>query len=300
MQEAKVSAERGPVRGKRATAMATLRGGALSDASSVHLSQATQDALFGGSVVLFQPPRGAGYRTNVDALLLAAFAAAASPAMGMAEGRQDDPRPGDARATDAPRKPTLVAYDLGAGVGAVGLSLLRLGAARQVVFVEIDETPAALARRNLDANGWTGLGEVLHADVRDVARARQGDATLVVCNPPYVSPGRGRVAPNEERARMGELPVFVEAARQLAGRRARVCFVYPAQELGWLLSSFAAEGLHAKRMRLVHGTPKAPARVALVEARAGGHGGLIVLPPLVEREDGRYTPELTRLLAEEP
>src|SRR6202034_3295001 len=37
---------------------------------------ATQDALFGGSVVLFQPPRGAGYRTNVDALLLAGFATA--------------------------------------------------------------------------------------------------------------------------------------------------------------------------------------------------------------------------------
>jgi tRNA1Val (adenine37-N6)-methyltransferase len=276
--------------------MATLCGGALSDASAVHLSQATQDALFGGSVVLFQPPRGAGYRTNVDALLLAAFAAATTPAMGMAE---TPGRPGETGQGDMPRKPAPVAYDLGAGVGAVGLSLLRLGAARQVVLVEIDETPAALARRNLDANGWTGVGEVLHADVRDVARARRGDATLVVCNPPYVSPGRGRTAANEERARMGDLAVFVEAARQLAGRRARVCFVYPAQELGLLLSSFAAEGLHAKRMRLVHGTPKAPARVALVEARAGGHGGLIVLPPLVEREGGRYTSELARLLAEE-
>jgi tRNA1Val (adenine37-N6)-methyltransferase len=279
--------------------MATLCGGALSDASSVHLSQATQDALFGGSVVLFQPPRGAGYRTNVDALLLAAFAAATTPAMGLAEALQRPADSRDSRDAGAPPKPTAVAYDLGAGVGAVGLSLLRLGAARQVVFVEIDEAPAALARRNLDANGWTGMGEVLHADVRDVARARQGDATLVVCNPPYVTPGRGRVAPNEERARMGELAGFVEAARQLAGRRARVCFVYPAQELGWLLSSFAAEGLHAKRMRLVHGTPKAAARVALVEARAGAQGGLIVLPPLIERADGRYTPELTRLLAED-
>lgn len=276
--------------------MATLFGGALSDASSVHLSPVTQDSLFGGSIVLFQPPRGAGYRTNVDALLLAAFAAATTPGMGTAEPPR---RPGERADAEAPLRPAAVAYDLGAGVGAVGLSLLRLGAARQVVLVEIDETPAALARRNLDANGWTGLGEVLHADVRDVARARRGEATLIVCNPPYVPPGRGRVATNEERARMGELSVFVEAARQLAGRRARVCFVYPAQELGALLSTLAAEGLHAKRMRLVHGTPKAPARVALVEARAGAHGGLIVLPALVERENGQYTPELTRLLAEE-
>ena len=59
--------------------MATLMtGGALGDDLSP--VEATQDALFGGSVVLFQPPRGAGYRTNVDALLLAGFATAAKVA----------------------------------------------------------------------------------------------------------------------------------------------------------------------------------------------------------------------------
>jgi len=85
--------------------MATLmNGGALGDDLSP--APATQDALFGGSVVLFQPPRGAGYRTNVDALLLAGFATSSKVAK--------------------------VAFDLGAGVGAVGLALLRLGAARSV------------------------------------------------------------------------------------------------------------------------------------------------------------------------
>jgi hypothetical protein len=123
--------------------MAGLSGGALGGGVPV---EATQDALFGGSVVLFQPPRGAGYRTNVDALLLAGFATGAHAAP--------------------------VAFDLGSGVGAVGLALLRLGAARRVVLVEVDEQPAAMARRNLDANGWTERGEVVRADVRDVARCR--------------------------------------------------------------------------------------------------------------------------------
>lgn len=250
--------------------MATLMsGGALGDDLSP--VEATQDALFGGSVVLFQPRRGAGYRTNVDALLLAGFATSGKVAS--------------------------CAFDLGAGVGAVGLALLRLGAAKRVVFVEIDEFPAAMARRNLDANGWTARGEVVRGDVRDVARARRGEAALVVCNPPYVLPGRGRVAPSQARARSGELVTFVEAARQAAGRKARVCFVYPAQELGTLLATLSAEGLHAKRLRFVHGTPDAPARVALVEAQAGNTGGLAVLPPLVEREARGYTPEMQALLA---
>ena len=254
--------------------MANVSGGALEEAASSF--EATQDALFGGSVVLFQPPRGVGYRTNVDALLLAAFAAA----------------PGDA-------SPAATAYDLGAGVGAVGLALLRLGVAKRVVLVEIDAGPAAMARRNLDANGWTDRGEVLRADVRDVARSRRGQATLVVCNPPYVAPGRGRVAPAQARARIGELETFVGAARQIAGRKARVCFVYPAHELGTLLATLAADGLHAKRLRFVHASPDAPARVALVEARASRPGGLAVMPPLVERESTRgYTPELQALLAQ--
>jgi tRNA1Val (adenine37-N6)-methyltransferase len=250
--------------------MATLSGGALGDGAPL---EATQDALFGGSVVLFQPQRGAGYRTNVDALLLAGFAATAGSSAPHASAlARTGPR-------TTPRAAPVV-FDLGAGVGAVGLALLRFGAAKRVVFVEIDEQPAAMARRNLDANGWTERGEVVRGDVRDVALSRRGEATLVVCNPPYIAPGRGRAR-----------------AAEVAGRRARTCFVYPAHELTLLIATLAAEGLHAKRMRFVHGTPEAPARVVLVEAQAARAGGLSVIPPLVERVARGYTPEMAALLA---
>jgi tRNA1Val (adenine37-N6)-methyltransferase len=266
--------------------MATLSGGALGDCSPF---EATADALFGGSLVLFQPLRGAGYRTNVDALLLAWFAAAAVPV--------PSSPPDVLAATHATNRTAQTAFDLGAGVGAVGLALLRFGAARRVVFVEIDEQPAAMARRNLDANGWAERGEVVHGDVSGVARSRRGEAALVVCNPPYTAPGRGNIPVADARARCGDLGAFVHAARQVAGKRARICFVYRAQELGTLLSSLASEGLYAKRMRFVHGTRDAPARVVLVEARAGRPGGLFVMSPLVERDAHGYTPEMESLLA---
>ena len=64
-----------------------------------------------------------------------------------------------------------------------------------------------------------------------VGLARRGQAALVVCNPPYVTPGRGRDPAAQEGARGGDVAAFVDAARQVAGRKARVCFVYLAQEL---------------------------------------------------------------------
>lgn len=231
-----------------------------------------KDTLFRGGIVLLQPARGEGYRVNVDAILLAAFAAAR----------------GRAR----------VAYDLGAGVGAVALSLFHLGAVDRAVLVERDAAAAALAAENLSANGLDERSTVLCADVADAARAHRAEASLCVCNPPYVPPGRGRApkGPARAAARSGAVETFVSAASLLCGRRSRACFVYPAHDLTTLLGRLRAAGLEPKRLRLVHSAATRDARVALVEAQPGKPGGLRVEPPLFEREGGSYSHELRSLL----
>jgi tRNA1Val (adenine37-N6)-methyltransferase len=88
----------------------------------------------------------------------------------------------------------------------------------------------------------------------------------------------------------------VEAARALSARRARACFVYPAAELATLLATVRAAGLEPKRMRAVHPTLDAPARLVLVEVLAGKPGGLVVEAPLVERAGAAYTPEMREIL----
>lgn len=217
----------------------------------------TRDTLFGGQVALAQPARGGGYRVNVDAVLLATFAAA--------------------------KRRAHAAFDVGSGVGAVGLSLLHLGAADHVTMLEVDGSLAKLAESNARANGWSDRVEVVRADVAELASLPAGAADLVVCNPPYVEPGRGR-APSaaHARARSGPLSVFLDAARRLAGRRARVCFVYPAIEATTLLVELRTRGLEPKRLRAVHGRAKDKARVVLVECACGRPGGLSIEPPLLE------------------
>ncbi|HKQ68700.1 MAG TPA: methyltransferase [Polyangiaceae bacterium] len=229
----------------------------------------TEDALFGGRLTFFQPARGLGYRANVDALLLAAFAG-------------------------EPRR-VRIALDLGAGAGAVGLSLLHHGMAERVVFVERDPLAAELCRRNLDANGLTTRGIVVVGDVERpptwLSPEIIGSASLVVTNPPYVAPARDGRPPRgggsaaRAAARRGDLAPFVRATAEGLGKRGRACFVYPAHALLELTTLGRAHGLEPKRLQFVHGKADRPARVALIELVHGKSGGLVALPPLIEHED---------------
>lgn len=255
----------------------------LESAESGARNSQTRDALFGGSLSIRQPARRSGYRVNIDALLLAAFAARAL------EGGVPT-RPRRARVRHA--------VDLGAGVGAVALSLLHLGAAARVTMIEIDAVLASLAVTNVDDNQWSDRASVVRANVADAAKPLTDKADLVVCNPPYVRPGRGRAPLERVRgAKYGDIDVFLDAARKIAGQRARVCFVYPAIEATTLLATFRTRGLEPKRMRAVHGRASDQARVVLVECAPAKPGGLVIEPPLVETEGRLRSAAIAALLA---
>jgi tRNA1(Val) A37 N6-methylase TrmN6 len=232
----------------------------------------TSDSLYGGAVSLRQPARG--YRVNVDALLLAAFAA---------QGRRAE-----------------LAVDLGAGVGSVALGLHHLGAAARFALVEREEQLIALADENARAAHMTS-----HSFCRDLTLGLPAElsqaADLVVSNPPFFDPDNTRQGPHaaKTRARFGDLGPFLTAAAQaVSGTRSRVAFVYPARELSRFLASAERVQLIPKRLRLVHADASTPARVALIELRRAKPGGLEVLPPLFEwSEKGVRTPELALILA---
>jgi len=238
-------------------------------------SATTSDSLYDGAVKLTQPARG--YRVNVDALFLAAFAA---------DGRH-----------------AKVAVDLGAGVGAVALGLHHLGAVTRAELVEREPDLSELARANATRAGLEA--EVHTADLsHGLPPQLTGKADLVVANPPFFSFERGRPAtPGQKaRARFGELEPFLMAAAQaVRGARARVAFVYPARDLAQLIETGERVGLIPKRLRLVHADRAAAARVALLELQRAKPGGLVVEPPLFEwAGPGIRTPEVSAILRGEP
>ena len=232
----------------------------------------TTDVLLGGALTLLQPRDG--YRVNADAFLLAAFATAG-------------------------RRPKLT-VDLGSGVGSVALALHAAGMTRELALVEREAMLVELARKNLESASATGAIHLADLATDGLPRALLQCADLVVSNPPFFEPGRGRAQkdPRTRAARSGELEPFVRAAaRALSGPRARACFVYPARSLTELLVAAQEAGLVPKRLRMVHATADSPARVALAELRLARPGGLEVEPPLVEwQRPGVRTSELREIV----
>ena len=211
----------------------------------------THDSLYGGAIGLRQPAQG--YRVNIDALLLAAFAAQARTAK--------------------------FAVDLGAGVGSVALGLHHLGGAKQFALIDREASLLALADGNASQAQMPSRSFCCDLSQGLPSELRQS-ADLVVSNPPFFDRNHARPSPNAARtsARFGELSPFLEAAAAaIEGARARVCFIYPARELTRFLATAERAKLVPKRLRLVHADASRPARLALLELRHAQPGGLVDL-----------------------
>lgn len=217
-----------------------------------------------------------GYRFSLDPLLLCAFAA-----------------PGEGERV----------IDLGTGSGIIPLVLARKTEGTSFVGVELQDGMAGLAVRNVETNGLAARITVLREDVLGLRRLFPVSSfDLVLSNPPYRKRGTGKVSPRAGRddARhesTATLADFLAAAKYLVRPTGRICFIYLPARLPELFAEAARLRLAPLRLRLVHGTPDAEARMALVELAKGRRGDLRVLPPLVVGgEDLAYTREVAEIL----
>lgn len=220
-----------------------------------------------------------GYRFSLDPLLLCAFAA---PAVG-------------ARI-----------IDLGTGSAIIPLVLARRIEQATFVGVELQDGMAELAQRNVQLNGLVDRIDILREDVLGLRKCFPVSSfDLVLSNPPYRKRGTGKVSPRVGRddARhesTATLADFLSAAKYLVRPAGRICFIYHPTRLPELFAEAHLQKLAPMRLRLVHGTADAEARMAMVEFAKGRRADLMVLPPLVVRGVGLdYTSEVAEILGSE-
>lgn len=220
-----------------------------------------------------------GYRFSLDALLLSDFAAPATTAR---------------------------IADLGTGCGIIPLILCRRFPETTAVGIESNAEVAALAQANILRNGLADRVSIISGDISDsTSLFPVSSFDGVTCNPPFRKPGSGKISPKSGRdtARhesTAGIADFLAASKFLVKPPGRIWFVYLADRLAEFNHRAVELKLSLLRLRMVHGSVDAPAKIFLAELAKSRRGSTAVLPPLIIREDnGAYTPEARRILGED-
>jgi tRNA1(Val) A37 N6-methylase TrmN6 len=190
--------------------------------------------------------------------------------------------------------------DLGAGVGAIGLSLAVLDRRIEVVLVEIDALLAKLASEGAAANGCAARISVLNQDVRLLADARPrsplvASCDLVVMNPPFTSPRDRQASPDPLRASAhvmpeGEFTAWIGAASALLKPRGALVLIHRPDGIEDVLAALRPV-CGAIALRPVQPHADRPATRILVFARKGARTPTSIIPALVLHEvGGAFTP----------
>jgi tRNA1(Val) A37 N6-methylase TrmN6 len=232
---------------------------------------AEADLFLGGQLRLRQMPHG--HRAGTDAVLLAAA---------------------------APVHIEGFALDIGAGVGAAGLALAQLRPGLQFGLVENDAKTAALARENLDLNGFADRGAVYEADVLDAharqsAGLREGSAALVITNPPFLDPSRARLSPDTNKraahamrsAGPDALTAWLRTCLSLLRRDGLMIVIHRADALPIILAALTDRAA-VTLMPILPRAECAATRI-LVRVQKGRDDLFAIAPPLVLHEGARFT-----------
>ena len=223
--------------------------------------------------------RRGGYRFNLDAVLLAAFAARESAAEGHV-------------------------LDLGAGSGAVSFLLAKQFGRGPVDALELQPAVHSRLARGIALNELEGRVRPILGDLREARTLLSaGTYGLVVSNPPFRPANEGMRSPDEERAMSKQeltcdVASVVAAARYAAAPGGGVCLIYPAERLTEVLGQLTEARLFARALRFIHARVGAPATRFLVYALRDQDRGLGVRPPLIVHGEGAggYSPEVAALM----
>jgi tRNA1(Val) A37 N6-methylase TrmN6 len=233
----------------------------------------TSGTLLDGKIRFRQP--AAGYRTAIDAVLLAA----AVPA-----GARD------------------VVLDAGTGAGAALLCLAARVPECRIVGVERDEELAGIARDNVAENGFAGRAEIVEGDIaRPPLALAAGSFDHVMMNPPYLERERARLpADAKRRAAMVEdetgLAEWVGFARRMLRDRGTLTLIHRADRIDRLMAELAPSFGGIAIFPLWPARDR-PAKRVLLRARKSSAEPAALLPGLVLHDaEGRFTPEAEAVL----
>ncbi len=232
----------------------------------------TLDSFYHGRIHIIQKKKG--YRFSVDAPLLADFI--------------------KTRASD-------ILLELGGGNGIISLLLSRKPF-RRIISLEIQESLADLARRNILLNRLEKRIVLLQQDLRAYRPKNKFD--VIFSNPPYISKTSGHLSGSEEKSiAKHEIKCDIFDIMHLTGRvlkkNGHAYFIYPAKRKDDFDRALARSTLNIKTLRYVSSRSGIAPRWFLAECRLSPSRLKILSPLLVYDDRGEYTAEMKKIFAGE-
>jgi tRNA1(Val) A37 N6-methylase TrmN6 len=238
----------------------------------------SDDAFLDGRLQILQP--STGYRAGLDGVLLAATVAAA---------------PGER------------IMDVGSGVGVVGLCVACRLSGVTITMIERDARLAALARRNVERNGFAARALVIEADIlQPLGRASELAMAAesfdhVLANPPFHVEGQGTAACDPIKSRANAMPAgtldrWMRFMAAMARPGGRITLIHRADALSELLAALAGRFGGAVILPL-HARAGQPAFRVMVRAVKGSRAPLELLPGVVLHAAGNvFRPRIAEVL----
>lgn len=224
----------------------------------------TLDSFYRGSILVLQ--KREGYRFSVDAPLLADF---------IQTKRSDE------------------ILELGAGNGIISL-LLSIKPFKHITAVEIQESLADMARRNVILNNLERKISIIREDLRQYHPGKKFD--VIFSNPPYIKKGEGHLSSSLEKSiAKHELKCdifgILEKTAKLLKSKGRAYFVYLAKRKDDLFQAIKRSNLKIKSIRLVYPRQDSPPNLLLAECDFYSEKEAILPPFILYDKAGDYTPE---------
>ena len=194
--------------------------------------------------------------------------------------------------------------DIGTGCGIIPLLLATQIELEEIVAIEIQKSLYDIAVSNISKNGISDRTRLIYGDFVNLDLSAENRLfDIVVSNPPYRKLNTGRVNPKHEKAVARhelsmDLQSLVTKTDEFLKYGGTFVMAYPPIRLNEVLRKLCSQKLFPSRLRFIHGSREADARIFLVEATKGLRANCVTEPPLfVYNEDGSYSKEMKKIYA---
>ena len=194
--------------------------------------------------------------------------------------------------------------DIGTGCGIIPLLASRQVELGKITAIEIQKSLYDLAVINMSKNGISNKVSLVHGDFTDsTLNSKDGLFDTVISNPPYRKLDTGRTNPiNEKAVARHEISMNLNSlltkAKNLLKNGGSFVMAYPPLRLKEVQERLWFHKLFPSRIRFVHGSRNAEARIFLIESVKNRKSECVIESPLfVYNEDGSYSKEMEKVYA---